>query len=156
VQKVNCIPFCLIRPDCGEAMIESRSAGGVSMPLKVSVDKKGEGAYAVRSEGSIDTNTFMTLQTEVESVLEKSPTVIIFDMKDVHYVSSAGVGVVLLAEQSLKPKNGKVLMVNLQPQIKKVFDIVKALPDQQVFSSIEEMDRYLKEVQRKVKDGEMK
>jgi anti-sigma B factor antagonist len=125
------------------------------MPLKVSVEKKGEGTYAIRPEGSIDSNTFMTLQTDVESVLEKSPKVIVFDMKDVSYVSSAGVGVVLLAEQSLKPNNGKVLMVNLQPQIKKVFDIVKALPDQQVFGSVEEMDRYLKEIQRKVKDGEM-
>jgi anti-sigma B factor antagonist len=124
------------------------------MPLKVSVEDRGEGTYTIRPEGSIDTNTFMTLQNEVDPILGKSK-VIIFDMKDVNYVSSAGVGVVLLAEQTLKANNGKVLMVNLQPQIKKVFDIVKALPDQQVFSSLEEMDRYLKEVQRKVKEGEM-
>lgn len=124
------------------------------MPLKVTVEDRGQGTYTIRPEGSIDTNTFMTLQNEVDPILEKSK-VIIFDMKDVNYVSSAGVGVVLLAEQSLKATNGKVLMVNLQPQIKKVFDIVKALPDQQVFSSLEEMDRYLKEVQRKVKEGEM-
>lgn len=124
------------------------------MPLKVSVENRGEGTYTIRPEGSIDTNTFMTLQNEVDPILGKSK-VIIFDMKDVNYVSSAGIGVVLLAEQTLKATNGKVLMVNLQPQIKKVFDIVKALPDQQVFSSLEEMDRYLKEVQRKVKEGEM-
>jgi len=124
------------------------------MPLKVSIEDRGEGTYTIRPEGSIDTNTFMTLQNELDPILEKSK-VIIFDMKNVNYVSSAGVGVVLLAEQTLKANNGKVLMVNLQPQIKKVFDIVKALPDQQVFSSLEEMDRYLKEVQRKVKEGEM-
>ena len=124
------------------------------MPLKVSVENRGQGTYTVRPEGSIDTNTFMTLQNEVDPILEKAK-VIIFDMKDVNYVSSAGVGVVLLAEQTLKSNNGKVLMVNLQPQIKKVFDIVKALPDQQVFSSLEEMDRYLGEIQRKVKEGEM-
>jgi len=124
------------------------------IPLKVSIEDRGEGTYTIRPEGSIDTNTFMTLQNELDPILEKSK-VIIFDMKNVNYVSSAGVGVVLLAEQTLKANNGKVLMVNLQPQIKKVFDIVKALPDQQVFSSLEEMDRYLKEVQRKVKEGEM-
>jgi anti-anti-sigma factor len=125
------------------------------MPLKVSVEDRGEGTYTIRPEGSIDTNTFMILQNELDPILGKSPKVIIFDMKNVNYVSSAGVGVVLLAEQSLKANNGKVLMVNLQPQIKKVFEIVKALPDQQVFSSMDEMDRYLKEVQRKVKEGEM-
>jgi anti-anti-sigma factor len=125
------------------------------MPLKVSVEDRGEGTYTIRPEGSIDTNTFMILQNELDPILGKSPKVIIFDMKNVNYVSSAGVGVVLLAEQSLKANNGKVLMVNLQPQIKKVFEIVKALPDQQVFSSMDEMDRYLKEIQRKVKEGEM-
>jgi anti-sigma B factor antagonist len=124
------------------------------MPLKVSMEDRGEGTYTIRPEGSIDSNTFMILQNELDPILGKSK-VIIFDMKNVNYVSSAGVGVVLLAEQTLKANNGKVLMVNLQPQIKKVFDIVKALPDQQVFSSLEEMDRYLKEVQRKVKEGEM-
>ena len=125
------------------------------MPLKVGVEKKGEDTFIVRPAGSIDTNTFMTLQTELDSILEKSPKVIIFDLKDVSYVSSAGVGVVLLAEQTLKPKSGKVLMVGLQPQIKKVFDIVKALPDQQIFASLEEMDAYLNEIQRKVKEGEI-
>ncbi|MCI0443348.1 STAS domain-containing protein [bacterium] len=125
------------------------------MPLKVTVQDKGDGTFFVRPEGSIDANTFMTLQNEIDAILAKSPKVIIFNMMDVKYVSSAGVGVVLLAEQELQPKNGKVLMVNLQPQIKKVFDIVKALPEQQIFSSLEEMDRYLDEVQRKVRDGEM-
>ena len=125
------------------------------MPLKVTVEDRGEGVYTVRPEGSIDANTFSTLGLEVEEILKKSPRTIIFNMADVNYVSSAGVGVVLLAEQDLKGKNGKVLMVNLQPQIRKVFDIVKALPDQQIFKSIEEMDAYLKEIQRKVKEGEL-
>jgi anti-sigma B factor antagonist len=125
------------------------------MPLKVTVEDKGQGAYAIRPVGSIDANTFSILGLEVEEIMKKSPRMIIFDMANVNYVSSAGVGVVLLAEQDLKPNNGKVLMVNLQPQIRKVFDIVKALPDQQIFKSIEEMDEYLKEIQRKVKEGEI-
>ena len=125
------------------------------MPLKVTVEEKGQGAYTIRPEGSIDANTFLILGLEVEEIMKKSPRMLIFDMANVNYVSSAGVGVVLVAEQDLKPNNGKVLMVNLQPQIRKVFDIVKALPDRQIFKSIEEMDEYLKEIQRKVKEGEI-
>ena len=125
------------------------------MPIKVNVDDKGEGTYLIRPQGSVDANTYTSLGAEVDTILEKSPRLIIFDMKDVHYVSSAGIGVVLSAEQSLRASGGRVLMVNLQPQIRKVFDIVKALPAQQIFSSVEEMDKYLKEIQRKVKDGEI-
>jgi anti-anti-sigma factor len=123
------------------------------MPLKVSVEDKGSGAYTVRPEGSIDANTFLTLGLELESIMEKSPKIIIFDMKDVQYVSSAGIGVVLLAEQDLQP-NGKVLLVNLQPQIKKVFEIARVLPANQIFNSLEDMDECLNEVQRRIRDGE--
>jgi anti-sigma B factor antagonist len=126
------------------------------MPLNVRVEENTKGMYVIYSEGSIDANTHTILGSEVDTILKKSPSLIIFDMKDVNYVSSAGVGVILTAEQSLKRQGGDVLMVHLQPQIKKVFEIVQALPSQKIFASVEEMDKYLMEMQRKVKEGEIK
>jgi anti-anti-sigma regulatory factor len=49
---------------------------------------------------------------------------------------------------------GKFLMVNLQPQIKKVFEIIKALDGMNVFKDQAEMDEYLTAMQDKVKQGE--
>ena len=125
------------------------------MPLKVSIEEKLDGTFIVRPEGSIDANTHTILGAEVDSIVAKSPKLLIFDMKDVSYVSSAGVSVVLVAEKGLTAKGGRVFMVHLQPQIKKVFEIVQALPAQQIFTSVQEMDKYLKEIQRKVKEGEI-
>ncbi len=126
------------------------------MPLNVTIKQSGASAYTIRPEGSIDANTHMILGAEVDALLEtKSPTMIVFDMKGVTFVSSAGVGVVLVAEKALKLRGGNVLMVNVPPQIRKVFDIVQALPPEQIFSSVEEMDDYLKEMQRRVKEGEI-
>ena len=51
-------------------------------------------------------------------------------------------------------RGGKLLLVNLQPQIKKVFEIIKALDGMNVFKEQEEMDDYLTAMQNKVKDGE--
>ena len=48
------------------------------MPLKVTVEEKGQGAYAIRPEGSIDANTFSILGLEVEEIMKKSPRMIIF------------------------------------------------------------------------------
>ena len=125
------------------------------MPLKVSVEAKDGGTYTIRPEGSIDANTHTILGSEVDAILAKSPGLVIFDMKDVHYVSSAGISVILVAEKALRAHGGNVLMVHPQPQIRKVFDIVQALPSQKIFSSVQEMDRYLTEIQRKVKEGEI-
>jgi anti-anti-sigma regulatory factor len=58
----------------------------------------------------------------------------------------------LKAKKALKKNEGKVILVHLQPQVKKVFDIIKALPTMTVFTSIEELDDYLDKMQRKVKE----
>ena len=50
---------------------------------------------------------------------------------------------------------GRLFMVNLQPQIKKVFEIIKALDGMNVFKDQAEMDDYLAVMQEKVKDGRL-
>ena len=40
--------------------------------------------------------------------------------------------------------------MNLQPQIQKVFDILKAIPSLKVFASIGELDKYLDTMQKAV------
>ena len=45
-------------------------------------------------------------------------------------------------------------MVNPQPQIQKVFDVVKAVPLNEIFTSFAEADAYLDAMQRKVLSGD--
>jgi anti-anti-sigma factor len=124
------------------------------MALRVMSDEKTLGVYVVSPVGSLDTNTYSTLQQEVESLLQESPQVIIFDLKELNYISSSGVSVILMARKVMKSNEGEVLLVNMQPQIEKVFEIIKALPDQRIFKDIEELDSYLDRMQKKViKEG---
>ena len=54
-------------------------------------------------------------------------------------------------KKAMQKCGGKVLFTHLQPQIKKVFDILNALPSLQVFTSIEELDNYLDTMQKKAR-----
>ncbi|MBU1232920.1 MAG: anti-sigma factor antagonist, partial [Proteobacteria bacterium] len=54
------------------------------------------------------------------------------------------------AKKKLKALGGQLGLLNLQPQIQKVFDIIKALPSFQIFDSTAELDRYLTAIQKKV------
>src|SRR6185295_6190315 len=122
------------------------------MPLQVEVQEKPGGSYVtIDVGGSLDANTYTQLKAAVDAVLKLPVNLVIFNLEKLDYVSSAGVGVVLGAEKALKAKGGKALLVNLKPPIKKVFDIVKALPKQQLFSSIQELDAYLSEIQKQVR-----
>ena len=118
------------------------------MSLKVTSREKSLGVFIVSPEGSLDTNTYTILEKKVDLLLDTSPRMIIFDLEKLDYISSMGVRVIAKAKKSLKKNEGKVVLLNLQPQIRKVFEIIKALPSEQIFSSIEEMDRYLDSMQK--------
>ena len=120
------------------------------MSLNVTSREKEPGVFTLSSEGSLDTNTYSILEKHVDSILEGSPKVIIFDMEYLNYISSMGVRVILKSRKALEKRGGNIVLLNLKPHIKKVFDIINALPSEQVFSSIEEMDRYLDRMQRKI------
>ena len=75
---------------------------------------------------------------------------LVLDLAELSYISSAGVRSVFKARKVLASRGGRVLVVNLQPQIRKVFDIVKAVPVADVFASQRELDDYLDTMQKKV------
>ncbi|MEI8190384.1 MAG: STAS domain-containing protein [candidate division NC10 bacterium] len=121
------------------------------MPLIVGPQERMYGTVIVTAAGSLDTSTAPILEKEIKSILEKSPPMIILDLKGLDYISSMGVRVIFQTHKSLSLNDGKLMMVNLQPKVKKVFDIINALPKMGIFQSIEEMDAYLDAIQKGIK-----
>lgn len=119
------------------------------LPLAVTVNKTGNGLFTISPSGSIDSDTYEMLEGSVESVFKSDPKALIFDMKGVKYISSMGIRVILTAKNRIEASGGSLVMLNLQPQIRKVLDIVRAIPSQNIFTSREELDSYLATIQRK-------
>lgn len=109
-----------------------------------------DGVYILSPAGRLDTSTYPILEERVDVVLQEKPHTLVFDMERLDYISSMGVRVIAKAQKTMKDYNGRVALLNLQPQIQKVFDIIKALPSQQVFSNMNELDDYLDRMQRQV------
>ena len=101
--------------------------------------------------GAIDASTCNILDDKVAKALEEAPDVIIFDMEFADYISSTGIRVLLKTRKTLKETDGKMVFMNLQPQIRKVFEILQAIPTLKVFASIQELDNYLDVMQKSVK-----
>lgn len=120
------------------------------MTLSVTSKQKMDGVYMISPAGRLDTNSYQGLEERVDLVLQEKPHTLIFDMATLDYISSMGVRVIAKAQKAMKKYDGKVILFNLQPQIQKVFDIIKALPAQQVFSNMNELDDYLDRMQRRV------
>jgi anti-sigma B factor antagonist len=121
------------------------------MPLKVKSTTRGPGIIVVSPIGSIDASTFSVFDEKMDEILKQKPDVIIFDMEFADYISSSGIRVLLKTKKALKETDGRMVFMKLQPQIQKVFDILKAIPTLKVFASIEELDSYLDTMQKAAK-----
>ena len=116
------------------------------MALDIKVTKKRDFVYLVELKGSLDTDTHQQLEDELKEIIDAKAKAVILDMGGVSYISSIGVKAVIWAKKALEGKSATFTMVNLQPQIKKVFDVMKILPMLDIFEDIEEADKYINQV----------
>lgn len=122
------------------------------MSLVVKSTKRMSGVYQVNPAGSLDSNTYRILEERVDAVIGDQPDTIVFDMANLDYISSLGIRVIAKTQKTMRSLGGRVVLLHLQPQIKKVFDIIKAMPSEQIFSSLKELDDYLDRMQKKVRE----
>lgn len=124
------------------------------MTLNVTSEQKAKGVFIVTVAGSLDSDTYRVFEDKLELLLSEANEMIVFDLAHLRYLSSAGVRVFLKAHKILKGSGGQVKFLKLQPQIKRVFEIINAIPSMQIFESTKELDRYLDAQMKKVIAGE--
>jgi len=119
------------------------------MSFNVEIIKRQEGIFVAKFEGRLDTETYTLCEEKIKPLLAQSTKTLILDLEKLEYISSSGLGVIFNAKKKLEDQKASLILTNLKPQINKVFEIVKALPKESVFSSMEEVDAYLDAVQKK-------
>ena len=72
--------------------------------------------------GRLDTASVADFNEEIAEVIADDNDVV-FDCKDLEYISSSGLRSVLNAHKQLKAAGGSLELVNLQPAVKSVFDL---------------------------------
>lgn len=112
------------------------------------------GSQRVEIAGRLDTHTYGELDDRLTLVLASKVQSLLLDLAALDYISSAGVRSVFRARKLLAERGGKVVIANAQPQVQKVFDIVKAVPLSEIFRTVEEADAYLDKIQKKIVAGD--
>lgn len=119
------------------------------MSLAIEIYKSDGGKCKIELKGRLDTNTAAEFDEKISTLDHQEFPIQVVDLAGLDYVSSAGVRSLFKARKAAHEASGQLLLVNPQPQVKKVFDIIKALPTTSIFASLEEMDAYLDAMQRK-------
>lgn len=120
------------------------------MAFKVSVMQKSLNTWVVSLEGSLNSDTAPRFGERIRPLLDTPRSTLILDMEGLSYISSAGLREIFIAQKVQKAAQKKLIFTNLQPQIRKVFEIANALPAMRIFTSLQEMDGYLDRMQKQI------
>ncbi len=123
------------------------------MGLQIAAQSMGPGIVGLKLDGQLDGDTYKTLDQEVSRQLAGNIKTIVLDMQGVDRISSAGIGSLVKAKATAKRKGGDLAMNNLQPQIKRVLEIMALVPTLNVFRNQAELDEYLGRVQKRIVEG---
>ncbi len=125
------------------------------MPLVLTTTPLQGLGHVIKLKGSLDTNTFAQLDTELQRLAGTSATLVVLDLGALSYISSAGIRVIQKGIRALGKHGGMLKLVNPQPQVAKVFEVIKVLPIpiNQMFASDAELDAYLGGLQDELPDA---
>jgi anti-anti-sigma factor len=114
------------------------------MSLHVEVAELGHGGRRVWLRGRLDTETTPALDQRLRPLLDAPDvTVVLMDLADLEYIGSAGIRFLIQTRKTLEERGGALMVAHLQPTVRRVIDIVKALPSTDVFEDDAAMDAYL-------------
>ena len=125
----------------------------MELTTRVEVDE-ARSLARVSLSGALNTDTAPAFESRLQEAVDRGMALTVLDMKELDYISSAGLRVIFKAAKEVKAAGNRLAAANRKPHIDKVFEILKALPDMAVFANDEEMDEYLGAMQQQVKDDQ--
>lgn len=90
--------------------------------MEVTIKKEAEKTF-VKVSGRIDTTTVEQFQSKIAPLMQGENPDVEIESSDLEYTSSQGLRVFLTLQKSVTARKGKLVLRNMKPQVKEVFDI---------------------------------
>jgi len=105
--------------------------------MQVKVSSRGSNII-VSLIGELDHHSAQLVRTKIDAEIIKTSTrVVLIDFSRVTFMDSSGIGVVVGRYKSLMELNGDLLLTNLSPQIRRIFEMSGILRQIKVFDNID-------------------
>ena len=87
------------------------------------IEETQSGVNIFKLNGRLDSNTSQGFEKKIFQAIDDGSKSMIIDFKDLDYISSAGLRVILKATKALKREEGKMMLCDMQDYVKEVFEI---------------------------------
>jgi anti-sigma B factor antagonist len=76
-----------------------------------------------RLKGSLDSNTSQGFEQKLFQAISEGVKNMVVDFKDIDYISSAGLRVILKAFKALQREDGRIILCSMQKYVREIFEI---------------------------------
>ena len=77
----------------------------------------------IKTGGRIDSTTSRDLAERLTAMFNAGCASAVLDLKDTHYISSAGFREFLVAAKRATSRNGKLVLSSMSPEVRRLFDV---------------------------------
>ena len=87
------------------------------------IEEKQGGINIFKLNGRLDSNTSQGFEKKLFQAISDGSKTMVVDFKDLDYISSAGLRVILKATKAIKREDGRIMLCSMQDYAKEVFEI---------------------------------
>lgn len=112
--------------------------------LKIELEKvdKVPSCVIINLNGYIDTYNSVFFQKQIGKIVSANLINLIFNCANLNYVSSTGIGSFTAFLKLVKPKGGDIVLMNIQPKVYEVFQLLGFSQFFNIKDSMEEAEEY--------------
>lgn len=105
--------------------------------LKIAVENVDD-VPVIRAVGELEIATVPEMRATVTELTELRPRAIVFDLRQISYLDSSGLGILVSAKKRLAAHEGEVVLVTAQPAVLKALSLSGLDQIMRIYASEEE------------------
>lgn len=106
--------------------------------METEVEARGTTTW-IHVRGRLDTENAHELDARLGDLIRGGHKDLVFELAQLEYVSSAGLGCFISAAQQLEPEGGSLVFVSLQDFVKRIFEISALNKVYRICTSVDEV-----------------
>lgn len=89
----------------------------------------------VELKGQFDLHTAKYCKEKISRYLNKEVKNLILDLEEIDFIDSSGIGAILSIYKKIEQKGGKIVIINMNPTLKRIFELAGVLNIIESYSS---------------------
>lgn len=90
--------------------------------MKLIIEKDASNLI-IKLKGPLDLHTAQDFKEQVKKQLSKKINNIVLDLEIIDFIDSSGIGAILSLYKKIENKGGKIVIINMSPTLKRIFEV---------------------------------